>query len=176
MERRPERDVAIRAAEPEDAAAVAALLGQLGYPADEAAIPARLRAIEAAGGAVLLATIDDGAAAGLVGVQAFPVLHAPAPVAYLTALVVAPPARGRGVGRALVEAAERWARAAGCGRLTVTSGEHRDDAHAFYPRVGLPYTGRRFARSLDDAPPASPGRRATDAASADRLSPRPVRE
>ena len=157
LERRTERDVAIRPAGSDDAAAVAALLAQLGYPADAGAIPARLQAIEAAGGAVFLATVDGDAAAGLVGVQAYPVLHAPAPVAYLTALVVATSARGRGVGRALVEAAERWARDAGCGRLAVTSGEHRDDAHAFYPRVGLPYTGRRFARSLDDAPPASSG-------------------
>ena len=155
-ERGTEPDVAIRRAGPDDAASLAALLGQLGYPVDAAAIPARLRAIEAAGGALFLATVD-AAAAGLVGVQAYPVLHAPAPVAYLTALVVATSARGRGVGRALVEAAERWARAAGCGRLAVTSAEHRDDAHAFYPRVGLPYTGRRFARSLDDAPPPSPG-------------------
>jgi hypothetical protein len=32
--------------------------------------------------------------------------------------------------------------------LSVTSAEHRADAHAFYPRCGLPYTGRRFAAPI----------------------------
>ena len=76
-------------------------------------------------------------------------LHADAPVAYITVLVVAPAMQGRGAGRTLVAAAEAWARAAGCRRLTVTSAEHRADAHESYPRIGLPYTGRRYSRSLD---------------------------
>lgn len=144
----------IREAAPDDAAAIVELLGHLGYPTDAAAIPARLAAVSAAGGTVLLAG-PARAPVGLVGLQAFPVLHASSPVAYITALVVAPGAQGRGVGRALVAAAERWARAAGCRRLTVTSAEHRAGAHAFYPRLGLPYTGRRYARALDE-PGAQP--------------------
>jgi GNAT superfamily N-acetyltransferase len=138
----------IREATPDDAGRVAELLGHLGYPAAPAEVPARLAAVAGAGGAVLLACAE-GAAIGLVGLHAFPVLHAPAPVAYITALAVDPAAHGRGVGRALVGAAEAWARARGCARLTVTSAERRDGAHAFYPRVGLPYTGRRYARALD---------------------------
>ena len=141
-------DIEIREAGPDDAARIAELLGHLGYPADAVAIPARLAAVSAAGGAILLGG-PRRAAAGLVGVQAFPVLHASAPVGYITALVVAPTARGQGVGRALVAAAEAWARTAGCSRLTVTSAEHRAGAHAFYPQLGLAYTGRRYSRSLD---------------------------
>ena len=141
----------IRAATPGDAPAIAAMLGHLGYPSDAADVPARLAAVAAAGGAVLLAWEEGGAPVGLVGLQSHPVIHATGPVAYITALVVAPSAQGRGVGRALVAAAERWARDAGCARLTVTSAEHRDGAHAFYPRVGLPYTGRRYSRQLERA-------------------------
>ena len=141
--------IEIREATPDDAASIADLLGHLGYPADVAALPARLAAISAAGGAVLLAWPEHGAAVGLIGMQAFPVIHSPAPVAYITALVVTPAAQGKGVGRALVGAAEGWARRAGCSRLTVTSGEHRSGAHAFYPQLGLPYTGRRYSRLLD---------------------------
>jgi len=144
-------DIQIREAAPDDAAPVAELLGHLGYPADAGTIPTRLAAVSAGGGTVLLAVTAQGAAVGLVGLQTFPVLHAPAPVAYITALVVDPTTRGQGVGRALVAAAERWAREAGCGRLTVTSAEHRAGAHAFYPQLGLPYTGRRYSRLLDDA-------------------------
>lgn len=140
--------VQIRVAGAGDADAVAGLLAQLGYPADPGEIPARLAAVVAADGVVLCAGEPSGAVLGLVGVHAFPVLHAPAPAAYITALVVANGARGGGVGRALVAAAEAWARERGCGRLTVTSAEHRGDAHAFYPAAGLPYTGRRYSRPL----------------------------
>ena len=143
-------DPRIREATAEDAPAIAELLRHLGYPAAVAEIPARLDAVGAAGGRVLLAWTAEGAAAGLIGLHAFPVLHAGGPVAYITALVVAPTMQGRGVGRALVAEAEAWARAIGCTRLTVTSAEHRADAHEFYPRIGLPYTGRRYARRLDD--------------------------
>ena len=142
----------IRVASAADAVAIAELLAQLGYPTDAAGIPARLAAVAAADGTVLLVTEPAGAVLGLVGLHRYAVLHAPAPVAYITALVVAPEARGRGAGRALVAAAEAWARDAGCGRLTVTSAERRADAHAFYPAAGLPYTGRRFSRPLTPSP------------------------
>lgn len=138
----------IRVAGPADAVCLAELLAHLGYPTDVAELPARLAAIAASAGTVLLASEPTGAVLGLIGLQAFPVLHAAGPVAYITALVVAPEARGRGVGRALVAAAEEWAQRSGCSRLTVTSAEHRADAHAFYPAAGLPYTGRRFSRPL----------------------------
>ena len=66
----------------------------------------------------------------------------------IMALVVSPDARGRGVGRTLVRAAEQWAMERGCGQIMVTSAEHRADAHAFYPACGMQYTGRRFAKKL----------------------------
>jgi GNAT superfamily N-acetyltransferase len=146
--RERDRSVQIRVAGAADAPALAGLLAQLGYPTAAAEIPARLAAVAAAEGTVLCAGDGTGAVLGLVGLHAYPVIHAPAPTAYITALVVAPEARGRGVGRALVAAAEEWARERGCGRLTVTSAERRADAHAFYPATGLPYTGRRFSRLL----------------------------
>ena len=138
----------IRAAEPRDAAAVAHLLAHLGYPADAGEVAPRLSAVRDAGDAVLLAVDGDDAALGLIGLHRVAVLHAAAPVAYITALVTAPEARGRGVGRSLVAAAESWARERGCTRLTVTSAEHRADAHAFYPACGMSYTGRRFSKPL----------------------------
>jgi len=137
-------------ASPDDASAIAELLAQLGYPTGAADIPARLAAVVAANGAVLL--LRPGATeppVGLVALQSYPVIHRPGPTAYITALVVAAEARGVGAGRALLAAAERWARERGCDRLAVTSAEHRDGAHHFYPRSGLPYTGRRYSRSLD---------------------------
>jgi GNAT superfamily N-acetyltransferase len=79
-------------------------------------------------------------------------------VAYITALVTAAAARGRGVGRALVAEAVEWARREGCVRISVTSAEHRADAHAFYPACGLPYTGRRFGTTLEPVTRERPAR------------------
>jgi GNAT superfamily N-acetyltransferase len=138
----------VRRATAADALAMAPLLGVLGYETPAAALPERLARVEAEGGAAFLATDDAGQILGLTVLARHAALHATGPVAYITALVTAPDARGRGVGRALVDAAEGWARAGGCVRLSVTSAEHRADAHAFYPRCGMPCTGRRFSKPL----------------------------
>jgi GNAT superfamily N-acetyltransferase len=138
----------IRNATADDAVAVARLLTELGYPSPADALPERLRRLQKEGSAVFLAVSPDDSAVGLASVACMPTLHADAPVAYITALVTTGAARGRGVGRALVAAAESWARARGCVRLSVTSAEHRADAHAFYSRCGLPYSGRRFTKDI----------------------------
>jgi GNAT superfamily N-acetyltransferase len=138
----------IRTAGHYDAEAMAGLLGELGYPTTKGALPERLRALESEGSTVFLAVTDDGAVHGLASVARHATIHADAPVAYITALVTAATARGKGVGRALVDAAERWARQKGCAKLTVTSAEHRADAHAFYPACGMPYSGRRYTKVL----------------------------
>ncbi len=98
---------------------------------------------------MILVTIGDGGGAlGLIGLHSFPALHAAAPVCYITALVVAAAARGRGIGRRMLDAADAWARERGCRRIVVTSAEHRADAHTFYERSGFEHTGRRFVRTL----------------------------
>jgi GNAT superfamily N-acetyltransferase len=128
---------------------MADLLSQLGYSTSPELIPARLEAIEREGGAVFVACRTDESIVGLASAARHATLHAGASVAYITALVTSDQARGQGVGRSLVVTVERWAREHGCTRLSVTSAEHRADAHVFYPRCGMPYNGRRFSRQLD---------------------------
>ena len=144
----PRTEIQVRPATPADAAAVAELSAELGHPISAADLPSRLALVLAEGGAVMLA-VEGTQAVGLMCLARLNVIHASGPVAYVTALVTAREWRGRGVGRALVDTAKRWAREQGCVRLTVTSAEHRADAHAFYPRCGLPYTGRRFSAVID---------------------------
>ena len=138
----------IRPADAADVGVIASLLTHLGYPAEPDDIPPRLTALDDSANIVLVASEGGSKPLGLVAVHALPALHAMSSVALIMALVVAPEARGRGVGRALVRAAEAWAAEKGCERLMVTSAEHRSDAHAFYPACGMPYTGRRFATRL----------------------------
>ncbi len=140
--------IRVRQAESSDAEPVARLLGELGYPTAVDDVPARIDRVNMDGGAVYVAVDAEARVVGVTSLTKQYGLHAAGPVAYIMALVTSSDARGTGVGRALVEEAEKWARAAGCVRLSVTSAERRSDAHAFYPKCGLPYTGRRFSKSL----------------------------
>ena len=141
--------VVIRAPRPTDAPAIATLMGELGYPAWPEEIPARLKelALDAKTSAVWVAELD-GHAVGIATAKRFPAIHQSAPVVWLTVLVVAESARGRGVGTRLVNEAEEWARYQGARKIALTSALHREDAHDFYKRLGYEHTGVRLAKVL----------------------------
>lgn len=142
-------DPTIRDARRGDAEAVARLLTELGYPSDAGAVDERLERLRVVGDRVLVAEVD-GDVVGLAHLQVTPALERDRPAAKLGALIVDEAQRGRGVGRALVEATEAEARLRGCELLFLTTAERRDDAHAFYERVGLAHTGRRYSRMLSE--------------------------
>lgn len=144
-----DRGALIRDARPEDAEAIARLLGQLGYPVEPAAIVSRLERLRIVGDRVVVAELD-GRVAGLAHLQVSPTIEYDRPAAKIGALVVDELHRGRGIGRALVGAMEAEARARGCALLFLTTAARRKDAHAFYERVGLEETGKRFAKYLGD--------------------------
>ena len=145
---RPPHGLAIRDAEPRDDLALARLLIELGHTIPVAEIgPRRERFLAEAGARILVAELD-GVVCAFAAITIMHPLQRDRPVAYVTALAVAPGVRRRGVGRALLAAVERASREAGCGHASLTSAEHRAGAHAFYPSAGWPLTGRRFGREL----------------------------
>ena len=150
----PTGTVSVRAASPDDASALAALLGELGYPAEVESVRTRMARMVVAGGSpvtdfIFVASLDDDdEAVGFLSVHRFSALHADADNALITALVVTERARGLGVGRQLVDRAVEAARAWSCTRLLVTTHVRRADAHAFYERLGFEFSGRRYARAL----------------------------
>ena len=142
-------DLTIRDAAASDADDIARLLDQLGYPSGSNAVQARLERLAIVGDRVVVAELD-GQVAGVAHLQVSPALERERPAARIGALVVDEGQRGRGVGRALVQAVEGEARRRGCQLLVVTTAEHRGDAHLFYERVGLERTGRRYGRTLSE--------------------------
>lgn len=140
-------DLTIRDARAADAEAIADLLGQLGYPAAPGAVGSRLERLVIVGDRVLVAEVAERVV-GLAHLHVSPTIEHERPAAKLGALVVDESHRGEGIGRALAEAMEAEARARGCGIFFVTTAERRDDAHAFYERLGLERTGRRYGRTL----------------------------
>ncbi len=125
----------VREATRDDATALAGLVTQLGYPSREEEIAARLTALPLAEHGVLAAEMD-GAVAGLVHVQRLVSLVLDA-TAEIGALVVDEKWRGQGIGRALLKAAEDWARQKGCSQLLVRANIVRRRAHEFYFRNGF---------------------------------------
>jgi GNAT superfamily N-acetyltransferase len=133
----------IRRATPRDVAAMAVLLGQLGYPVEPDRLAARLERLP---DSTTVFVTDD--VSGLAALDVRQSLQRDAPRAQIVALVVHEDARGRGVARELVSAIEEAARAAGCRQLVVVSGDHRPDAHAAYRALGYAATGTRFGKDL----------------------------
>jgi GNAT superfamily N-acetyltransferase len=119
-----------------DAGAVANLSTQLGYPATQEDIARRAAVIDAGGQGAVLVAEDDGRVVGWIHVIATPVLETDL-YAEIAGLVVDESCRSRGVGLALLHAAEGWARDAGCTTIRVRSRIARERAHAFYERHGF---------------------------------------
>jgi GNAT superfamily N-acetyltransferase len=131
-----------------DAPAIAELAGELGYAVEPAEIGRRLGSLDPGDevwvgetGGLVVAWIHVGERRGLVS----------APRAEILGLVVAEAYRGRGIGRLLVASAETWAAARGLGSVLVRSALHRDEAHAFYAKLGYRETKRQavFVKDLE---------------------------
>lgn len=121
----------------EDAEPIAVLSDQLGYPASAASIRRRLQnLLSDRGHGVWVAETTEGIVAGWVHVFVKNLLESERE-AEIGGLVVAGECRGRGVGRALVERAERWAKARQLKSVYVRSNIVRKEAHIFYPKLGF---------------------------------------
>lgn len=141
----------VRPAEARDADALARLIDQLGYSAAPADIVVRLAEMQAEGRAALVAE-DGGEVVGCLTTSVMRVLHRPAPVGRISMMVVDEDRRGRGIGAALVRAAEEALAAQGCYMVEVTSHVSRTDAHRFYERLGYERTSVRLAKEFPVIP------------------------
>ena len=129
----------IRPARPEDAAELARLSTQLGYPMSSALAASQLSEVTGGGDHVVLVAEASASAsellAGWIQVSVSRIFEAPG-AAEIAGLVVDESRRGEGLGPRLLRAAEDWARARGCTILRVRSNIVRERAHAFYEREG----------------------------------------
>ena len=125
----------IRPATQADAGAIAMLSGELGYPGSPEQIGGRLRRLLASERDVVLVAEETGAVIGWIHGADQQLLESEERCEIL-GLVVALGARGRGVGRALVGAAEAWAAARGLSTIAVRSNVAREGSHPFYERLG----------------------------------------
>jgi len=150
--------VPVRAALLADAERIAELTRQLGYDVDVSAVQRRLT--------TLLVRADQRVVVADVGGHPVGWLHAAIsesiegePYVAIIGLVVDRNHRGQGIGRQLLEDAERWAGERQCAVVRLRSSVGRTAAHRFYEHVG--YTNIKtqysFVKSVDDAAPSFAG-------------------
>ena len=135
--------IEIRAAEPGEVEQVRAMYEWLFAPPGsrppqwdpEQALP-RLREVLAAPRSTILVAEDGGALVGFCTAYLEILSVRFGRRCWVEDLAVDPRRRSQGVGRALLAAAQAWAREAGATHLELDSGLARADAHRFYEREG----------------------------------------
>ena len=144
--------VTIRAARASDAAEIAHLTTQLGYDLTDADAADRLSRILLREDQQFFVADVNGRAVGWVHVAVAEYVDAEA-FAIIAGLVVDRNHRREGIGRALVDRAETWARDQGCSIVRLTSSATRDTAHRFYENLGYANikTQYSFIKPLDPA-------------------------
>ena len=142
--------VEIRRARRGDAARIAVLSCQLGYPATTRQVAKRLSLVlqEYASACFVAETREEGVV-GWVHVSSTPLLEVQRR-AEVNGLVVEEKCRNHNIGWLLLEAAEKWADKLGCKSMSVRSNVIRDRAHVFYLRHGYEHykTQKAFRKAL----------------------------
>lgn len=137
-----------RRAEISDARELARLFTELGHPATEDDIRDCWTVWLASGNVGIVVDGPDGELVAAATLHETIVLHRKKRIGRISALVVDARHRNKGIGRAMVEAAEQMLRDSGCGMIEITSNMRRTEAHAFYARLGYELTSARFVKSL----------------------------
>ena len=137
----------IRVAHAGDVAAIAELMGELGYPCTAEQISRRYAKLRAAGDQLFLAE-QDGLPVGMIGYSSRPYLSGDGEAGRITNLVVKSSARRLGVGRKLVEYVENEARKRGHSSIELTTRATRTDAHQFYRNLQYQETSKKFVKHL----------------------------
>ena len=151
--------VTLRPAQVTDAAQMAGLAGDLGYPMSAGEMERRLeRLLSDSHHYVRIAADDSGRLLAWMQVEHRTSLEG-GERAEIMGLVVDPAARRYGIGRRLVKEAERWASARGLRELSVRSNTARHVAHPFYEELGYnrKKTQHVYVKALEPVPdPGAP--------------------
>jgi GNAT superfamily N-acetyltransferase len=141
-------EVTVRAVEATDFEALADLMTQLGYETRASEMQMRMEPILANKNYATFVGISDGKACGMIGTLTCYTYEHNSPSARILALVVSEKMRGRGVGHALIGAAEQYLAQKNIKRIAVNARFERKEAHEFYEKLGYTKNGFRLVKEL----------------------------
>jgi ribosomal protein S18 acetylase RimI-like enzyme len=144
------KELKIRKAKMTDASRLAELAGQLGYPSTKKQMMTRLKAV--LGDKTDICLVAESRGLGVVGwvhVSTTPLLEVERR-AEVNGLVVDEAGRSLGLGKALLSAAEDWAKQMKCKSMSVRSNVLRLRAHEFYDKNGYEHykTQKAFRKKI----------------------------
>ena len=141
-------DVTVRTAEATDAEALAELMTQLGYETRASEMQMRMEGIRADKHYATLVAVSSGKVCGMIGTFTCYSYEHNSPSGRILALVVSDKMRGRGVGHALIAAAEKDLAQKNISRVAVNTRFERKEAHEFYEKAGYTKNGFRLVKEL----------------------------
>ena len=141
-------DVTVRVAEAADVEALADLMTQLGYETRTSEMQMRMEAIRANKNYATFVAVSKDKVCGMIGTFTCYTYEHNSPSGRILALVVSEKMRGRGVGRALIAAAEKDLAGKNIRRVAVNTHVERKEAHEFYAKLGYTKNGFRFVKEL----------------------------
>ena len=130
-----DRQITLRAAEPGDVERIATLFTDEGYPSGPSDIAERLGRFGSSESRVIVAD-NGGEVLGFIALHAVPRFEHSDRILRIMALVVDAGVRERGIGRLLMQEAERVGAELGAAWSEVTAGHHRPDARRLYEELG----------------------------------------
>lgn len=137
----------IRAATPQDAHAIAALLGQLSYPQRLEDLRKRLHDLCADDRCVVWVAVNrQEKVCGFIALNLIYDLADHAALAQISYLCVDQLQRRQHIGDQLLSYAEQFARERGCRRVELHCDQRRQDAHQFYLQQGYAESPKFFRK------------------------------
>jgi GNAT superfamily N-acetyltransferase len=140
--------ISVRPAEAGDSPALADLMTQLGYPTRVSEMEMRMESICADKNYATFVAIHEGKVCGMIGTRVSHSFEHNSSGGAILALVVSDKMRGRGVGHALIAAAENDFAQKNIRRIAVYTHFRRTEAHEFYEKVGYTKNGFRLIKEL----------------------------
>ena len=141
-------DLTIRVAEMNDAAALAHLMCELGYETTKSEMQMRMERIATDECYRTFVAVLDDKVCGMIGTLTCPSYEHNDPSGRILALAILSTMRRRGIGRALIAAAEKDFAQRAIRRVALDTRLAREDAHKFYESLGYERNGWRFVKQL----------------------------
>ena len=133
-----------------DVKRISALMAELDYDVSENVIKDKLGEISTSDIDKVFVADVDGKVMGFISCHLTQLFHETGRAGRITSVAVSSDARGKGIGKKLIEKADQYFQKNGCSKAEVTSGDHRPEAHKFYKANGYQVDERRFIKYFEE--------------------------